>query len=84
MRQLNINRRERSIEMVLDLSGEASLVEVKIRRYHGSDENGKKYLEIEGLETGRPWLNALFDLLARNGRLRISRELDPEIVLALG
>lgn len=85
VKTLVINRSKRSMDMdmTLELNGEAGPVQLKIRRYAVRELNGKQLLEIEGLETNRPWMDALFAIQSTGGKLLLRWELQTEVVMAL-
>ena len=49
----------------------------------GAEAGWQKFLEIDGLETNRPWMDPLFEIQSRGGRLLLRWELPTEVVLAL-
>lgn len=83
VRNLSIDRAGRSMKMALHLAGEAAPVEITIHRYELREIGGKQFLEIERLQTNRPWIDALFALKATSGKLLLPWELPPPAVMAI-
>ena len=83
VKDLAINRSKRCMDLTLELNGEAGPVQLKIRRYEVQERDGKKFLEVDGLETNRSWMDALFAIQSTGGKLLLRWELPTEVVLAL-
>ncbi len=55
--KLNVNSQDKSIDLEVMLEGELEPISVKIGRYTVTEENGKKFITVDNIETSRAWLN---------------------------
>lgn len=76
--QLEIDSHKKTIRMEVLLEGEASPVTIGVASYRLIERAGGTFMELSGLHTSRPWLNALLKHQAPDGRIVIPRAL-PEI-----
>ena len=59
MTHINIDSQKRSLDMELDLKGEAAPLQINIKNYRLIDESGETYIELSDITTSREWINAL-------------------------
>ncbi len=73
MLKLEIVPEERRIQAEVLLKGERETVRVDVARYEMIRDNGQGRIVLSGIETSRPWMNAVIGTLA-NGTLDIPLE----------
>ena len=59
MLKLNLDSKEKSIELEVLLDGEKEPLSVKVENYTLEEEQGKYFLKIYGVETSRAWINTI-------------------------
>ncbi len=59
MLKLNLDSKRKSIELEVLLEGEKEPLTVKVERYALTEEKGKYFLKIYGIEISRAWINTL-------------------------
>jgi len=59
MTHINIDSQKRSLDIELDLKGEATPLQINIKNYRLIDESGETYIELSDITTSREWINAL-------------------------
>ena len=59
MLKLNLDSKEKSIELEVMLEGEKEPLSIKVEHYTLEEENGKFFLKIYGVETSRAWINTI-------------------------
>ena len=55
--KLNVNSKDKSIDLEVMLDGEVEPISIKVGKYDIIEENGKKFIEIDNITTSRSWLN---------------------------
>ena len=55
--KLNIDSKDKSIDLEVMLDGEVEPISIKVDKYNIIEENGKKFIEIDNITTSRSWLN---------------------------
>ena len=59
MLKLNLDSKQKNIEMKVMLDGEHEPLSVHVRQYEMSEENGKHFLKVHGVTTSRAWINTV-------------------------
>jgi len=59
MLKLNLDSKNKSIELEVLLEGETEPLSVNVERYELAEENGKHLLKIYGIQTSRAWINTI-------------------------
>ncbi len=59
MLKLNLDSKQKSIEMEVMLDGEHEPLSVHVRNYEMTEENGKHFLKVHGVTTSRAWINTM-------------------------
>ena len=59
MLKLNLNSKEKSIELEVLLDGEKEPLTVKVDNYTLDEDQGKFFLKIYGVKTSRAWINTI-------------------------
>lgn len=61
MTSLQVDSKNKTMRLELELKGEATPIVVNITRYHLSEKAGKSYLRMEGVQTSREWINLVME-----------------------
>ena len=59
MLKLNLDSKEKSIELEVMLDGEKEPLTVKVDNYTLDEEQGRFFLKIYGVQTSRAWINTI-------------------------
>ncbi|OQX59194.1 MAG: hypothetical protein B5M52_03925 [Helicobacteraceae bacterium 4484_230] len=59
MLKLNLDSKNRCIEIEVMLDGEKETLEVTVERYELSEEDGKNFLKLHGIKTSRAWIDVV-------------------------
>ncbi len=59
MLKLNLDSKQKSIEMEVMLEGEHEALKVHVKNYEMTEENGKHFLKVHGVTTSRAWINTV-------------------------
>jgi len=59
MLKLNLDSKQKSIEMEVMLEGEYEPLSLHVRNYEMTEENGKHFLKVRGVTTSRAWINII-------------------------
>jgi len=59
MLKLNLDSKNKSIDLEVLLEGETEPLSVNVQRYELTEENGKHLLKIYGIQTSRSWINTV-------------------------
>jgi hypothetical protein len=59
MLKLNLDSKEKSIELEVMLDGEKEPLTVKVDNYALEEDQGKYFLKIYGVQTSRAWINTI-------------------------
>jgi len=59
MLKLNLDSKNKSINLEVLLDGEKEPLSVNVQRYELTEENGKHFLKIYGIQTSRAWINTV-------------------------
>jgi hypothetical protein len=61
MTSVKIDSNRKTIEVELDLIGEASSIQLQVDHYELAEHDGKTLLCLGNIKTSRPWLNVILD-----------------------
>jgi len=75
MTSLQIDSNNKTIRIELELKGESAPITVNIGRYELSEQGGKTYLRLDGIQTSREWINILLDQYLKRRSFEV-----PEVV----
>ncbi len=59
MLKLTLDSEHKSIEVEVLLDGEKEPLLVRVERYELTEENGRHFLKIHGIQTSRAWINTV-------------------------
>lgn len=74
MLKLDLDSKNKSIEMEVLLEGEVEPLHVKIARYELTQEGDRHFLKIKGVTTSRAWINTLASSYLEDKRFEIPAE----------
>ena len=57
--KLNLDSKDKTINLEIMLDGEKEPLDVKVNRYAINEENGKHYLMASDIVTSRAWINTM-------------------------
>lgn len=55
--RLNLDSKAKSIELEVELKGEKAPLSVSVERYNIIEDSGRHFVEINGVNTSREWIN---------------------------
>ena len=61
MTKLQIDSKNNTVHLELDLRGEQTPITIDVARYTLSSQGGKTQVELSGIKTSREWINVLLD-----------------------
>ena len=71
MLKLEIDSIKKTIRTEIHLKGEAEPVTINVGRYELIEESGRTFLELEGIDVSREWMQLLIDQLAKGRRVEV-------------
>ncbi len=74
MLKLNLDSKQKSIELEVMLDGENEPLHVKVNHYKLSQENGCYYLVAEDIVTSRAWINTVATQYLHGQKFEIPKE----------
>ena len=58
VRELKIDSKEKTVEVLCDLNGEHEPVRLRVDEYQIENKAGKSYIRVKAVSCSRPWLQA--------------------------
>ena len=74
MLKLNLDSKQKSIEIEVMLDGENEPLHVKVNHYKLIEENGRHYLVAEDIVTSRAWINTVASQYLHGQKFEIPEE----------
>lgn len=71
MLEFKIDPKNKTIDLKVDLKGEASPIEIKVTKYEFLHKEGKDFLKIGDVQTSREWINTVLENFVNNSEFEI-------------
>ena len=72
--KLNINSKDKSIDLEVMLEGELEPISVNIGGYHIIEDSGKKFIVLDNITTSRAWLNRVANNFLNGKRFELPQQ----------